>query len=106
MAAELSTTLARKSPDIGDRVILADVQDRSQAVLGTVIDCDPYRDRGTIVEVLHEDGTRRWRRRPELRRLGHRMARADLAADLVDRLGDRAPAWTQQSEVFEGGDGG
>jgi hypothetical protein len=68
--------------DIGDRVILASARDRSPDVLGTVIERDPHQDRDVLVRVLHGDGVARWRRRESLRALGHRMAVADLAADL------------------------
>lgn len=70
--------------DVGDRVILAEASSRAPNVLGTVIERDPYPDRGVVVCVLHEDGRRRWRRLEQLRRLhAPRMDPADLAADLV-----------------------
>ena len=86
----------KQNIDVGDRVILAVAQGRSRDVLGTVIDQDPYRDRDVLVEVLHEDGSRRWRRRDALRRLDLRAERADLAAELAHLLGDAAPAWTRE----------
>lgn len=67
---------------LGDRVILAAAADRAPDALGTVIERDPHPDRDTLVRVAHDDGIRRWRRRDSLRALGHRMAAADLAADL------------------------
>lgn len=74
----------RTPPDIGDRVILAAARGRSRAALGTVIARDPHPDRNAIVQVLHEDGVPRWRRRDALRTLeGHRMSPDDLAADLT-----------------------
>jgi len=87
---------------IGDRVILAAAKGRDPSALGTVIDGDPYEDRRAVVEVLHEDGSRRWRRTDQLRRLGdHKGPSPDLAADLRDRLGEEAPAWTTPSEPRE-----
>jgi hypothetical protein len=80
-------------PEVGCRVILADAGGRARDVLGTVIDHDPHRDSDLLVEVLHDDGVRRWRRRDDLRVLGKPMAPAHLAADLRDLLGEQAPSW-------------
>jgi hypothetical protein len=81
--------------DLGDRVILAEAGDRRGDVLGTVIDRDPYPERGTRVLVFHDDGIARWRDRDSLRSLGRRMALADLASDL--QLLGIEPSWSVRS---------
>lgn len=88
---------------LGDRVILARATGRSRDALGTVIDLDPYRDRNAIVEVLHEDGRRRWHRVSSLRHLGLGTDREVLAADLIDLFSDAAPDWVRQEAYVRPG---
>lgn len=81
------------SPGLGARVIRRDANGRARDALGTVIDLDPYVDRA-VVEVLHEDGSRRWHPSASLRSLGVWTSEDVLAADLIDALGAGAPGWT------------
>lgn len=73
----------RAELEAGDRVIVASATGRSRDVLGTVIETDPYEDRDLLVRVLFEDESIRWRRRDELRGLGHRTPPDALASDLA-----------------------
>lgn len=82
--------------ELGRRVILSSAQTREPSALGTVIEMDPYGDRGSVVRVLHDDKRTRWRRVGDLRGLDFLLHLDDLASDLrllgYDDAAARVPA--------------
>lgn len=82
--------------ELGRRVILSSAQTREPSALGTVIEVDPYDDRGSVVRVLHDDKRTRWRRVGDLRGLDFLLSLDDLASDLrllgYDDAAARVPA--------------